>query len=229
VVIRGFLTEIIERLRRDGASSMVRPALRYARSYLSPDPFDSRHGTNTGRIEPLWKLKTESPNLAFAVRYQATKENEFYDALKFVNEEWRHFTFIDLGSGKGRTLLMAANLGFQQIIGVEFSEPLVSIARTNLAKKLVSNAVVLHADAASFQFPDSDIVLYLFNPFSEVVMRQVILHLKEIASRRKCYVIYNIPECSGLLEGCGFLTYMGSVPKTSESYSEIGIWKSVIT
>ncbi len=33
--------------------------------------------------------------------------------------EFNQFTFIDLGSGKGRTLLMASDFPFRKILGVE--------------------------------------------------------------------------------------------------------------
>jgi hypothetical protein len=44
------------------------------------------------------------------------------------------FTFIDLGSGKGRVLLMAAAYGFKRIIGVEFMPELHRVAEENIRK-----------------------------------------------------------------------------------------------
>ncbi len=43
------------------------------------------------------------------------------------------FTFIDLGSGKGRVLLMASEYPFQKIIGVEFMPELHRAAQKNIA------------------------------------------------------------------------------------------------
>jgi SAM-dependent methyltransferase len=44
------------------------------------------------------------------------------------------FTFVDLGSGKGRVLLMAAAYGFKRIIGVEFMPEWHRVALENVSK-----------------------------------------------------------------------------------------------
>jgi SAM-dependent methyltransferase len=44
------------------------------------------------------------------------------------------FTFVDLGSGKGRVLLMAAPYGFKKIIGVEFMPEWHRVAQENIRK-----------------------------------------------------------------------------------------------
>jgi hypothetical protein len=42
------------------------------------------------------------------------------------------YTFIDMGSGKGRMLLLAAEPPFRRIIGVEFASDLDALARSNV-------------------------------------------------------------------------------------------------
>ena len=173
------------------------------------DDFDLRHGTDTAGIEPLWKFKIRSPNARFGVRYQTTGEQELLDALKFLQEDPRTFTFVDLGCGKGRALLVASKLGFQQVIGVEFARELVDIARTNLAKMRISKAVVRHGDAAEFHFPSTDIVVYLYNPFSQEVMRKVVTNLRE-SSAKTLYLIYSDPKFPQVFDSSGFLNRLGS-------------------
>jgi predicted RNA methylase len=41
-------------------------------------------------------------------------------------------TFVDIGSGKGRALIIAAEYAFKRIIGVEYSPSLATICRRNL-------------------------------------------------------------------------------------------------
>ncbi len=91
---------------------------------LVQDSFDLRHGTDTGGIEPLWKFHIRSSNRSFGFCYQPTDEKELVDAVNFLSEDLRAFTFVDLGCGKGRALLVASNLGFEQVIGVEFAREL---------------------------------------------------------------------------------------------------------
>jgi hypothetical protein len=104
-------------------------------------------------------------------------------------------------------------------MGVEFVPELVEIARTNLTKRRIANAVVLHADAAEFRFPNSDIVVYLYNPFSQDVLRKVIANLRECISNR-LYVIYKVPKCAEVLDSSGFLRRFGCPPATRD----IQIW-----
>lgn len=57
----------------------------------------------------------------------------FPELLKRLNLDWNSFTYLDLGSGKGKSLLMAAELPFARVIGVELSEKLVKAAQKNLS------------------------------------------------------------------------------------------------
>jgi len=113
---------------------------------------------------------------------------------------FRDFTFIDLGSGKGRTLLMASDYPFRRIVGVELLPSLHQIAQQNLRqyKSESQKCFALESicgDATAFPFPDDPLVIYLFNPFPESGMRQVVanLELSLRAHPRPVYVLYHNP------------------------------------
>jgi SAM-dependent methyltransferase len=129
---------------------------------------------------------------------------------------------IDLGCGKGRTLLVGSKLGFKQMIGVKFMREFVEIARTNLARRRIANAVVLHVDAADLDFPDSNTVVYLYNPFSQEVLRKVVANLKAGCLKR-LYVIYKGPQCAEIFDSSSFLRRFGSPPAAHH----IKIWSAV--
>jgi predicted RNA methylase len=75
-------------------------------------------------------------------------------------------TFVDLVSGKGRALIVAAFYPFARIIGVEYSPQLTAIWRQNLQKLGVADKCeVISADAADYQFPDGTLLVFLYNPF----------------------------------------------------------------
>src|SRR5579862_1729723 len=171
--IQLLVVKIGQNLRQNGLRATFSKAFASLRSIRRADDFDLKRGTDTGGVGPLWKYKISSPSRRFGERYQATDEQELVDAITFLHENLQTFTFIDLGCGKGKTLLVAANLGFKHLIGVEFANELVEIARANLTKAGIVNAVVEHADAADFNFPSSDIVVYLYNPFSQEIVRKV--------------------------------------------------------
>lgn len=202
---------LFQTIRVDG----LRPTFRKAFSQLTRqslvDDFDVRNQTDTSGVVPVWKLKIESPNAGAGTRYQPTTEQEFVDAIRFIQEDLITMSFVDLGCGKAKALLLAAGLGFKQVIGVEFALELVKVANLNLKKLKTSNALVFHLDAAEFCFPDTDMVVYLYNPFSEEVMRKVVVNLRKVA-RRKLYVVYNNARCAEVLDSSGFLTRLGSPP-----------------
>lgn len=212
--VRLLTSKVVQILRQEGLWALFgkgMQSLERARSH-DPDDFDLKYGTDTSGIEPLWKFKIPSPNARFGVRYEATQVSELVHAIASLPENLKSFTFVDLGCGKGRAVMIASSLGFKDLIGVEFALELVEIAKSNLAKRKILNAIVLHADASDFRFPDSNIVVYLYNPFSQEVLKKVISNLKECFGK-KLYVIYKTPQYGELLDASGFLKRCGSPSK----------------
>ena len=125
---------------------------------------------------------------------------------------FRDFTFIDLGSGKGRTLLMASDYPFCRIVGVELLPSLHQIAQQNLSqyKSDTQKCFALEsicADATAFPFPNDPLVIYLFNPFPETGMRQVFANLEQSLREhpRPVYVLYHNPLLEHVVAESGFL------------------------
>ncbi len=91
-------------------------------------------------------------------------------------------TFVDLGAGRGRVLVLAARMGFHRVIGVELDPVLTSDARRNVARWAASRRgqrqgtaiSVLHADAADFEWPHGPVLVSLFNPFGAETLRRVL-------------------------------------------------------
>jgi SAM-dependent methyltransferase len=125
---------------------------------------------------------------------------------------FRDFTFIDLGSGKGRTLLMASDYPFRRIVGVELIPALHQIAQENVrqykseSQKCFALETIC-ADAIRFPFPEEPLVVFLFNPFGETGMRQVIANLERSLSARprQVYVLYHNPLLEHTLSESGAL------------------------
>jgi SAM-dependent methyltransferase len=94
-------------------------------------------------------------------------------------------TFVDLGAGRGRELILAARMGFRRVIGVELDERLASDAESNIARwssrgganRKNQEVRVLHSDAASFTMPAGRLVVSLFNPFGAETLRRVLTSL----------------------------------------------------
>src|SRR5262245_24487752 len=93
--------------------------------------FDWKYGTDTMRWVPPQELNAESTNQSHSVYYQATKSRPLLQLLAQL-ELPKACTFLDIGAGKGRVLLIACQYGFEKVVGIEFSPQLCAIARKNI-------------------------------------------------------------------------------------------------
>jgi SAM-dependent methyltransferase len=159
---------------------------------------------------------------AQAERYMPTEEGLLEAAVAFAGIEPTRFSFVDLGCGKGRPLILAAQLRFRRLIGVEIVPALANIARANLAQLGVA-AEVHTGDAARFVFPPEPVVLFLFNPFKAAAIGAVIEALRAARSP-ELVVIYHAPEHGELLDASGFLTRLGS-PRGWGGRRGVAIWR----
>jgi hypothetical protein len=158
--------------------------------------YDIDHGVDT-----TWanvSLATRIRELLSEGQYQPTEPGLFHEILDSVPADMSGFTFIDLGSGKGRTLLMASGYPFGRIAGVELLQELNEVAIQNVARyrseeQKCFNIESFAGDARDFVFPSEPTVLYLFNPFPEHVLRAVLSNLRQSlpVAPREVYVIYH--------------------------------------
>ena len=163
----------------------------------------------------------KSPNKSIAFRYETIGEQEVLDSLERLEIDPGQFSFVDLGCGKGRILIIAEQYGFKSVTGVEFSSDLVAVARRNLKRVGAHRASVLEGDAADYSFIGGHTVLYLFNPFGLAVMETVLANLSAVKTH-PLYIIYVNPVCADLFDRCDFLRRH----VTFSSEHEIAIWCS---
>jgi SAM-dependent methyltransferase len=203
------ISEVFARFRRYGILTTIKKAIEYV--LYTDDSFDRINHTDTGKKEPLWRLRISSSNKQFAVRYDPIDESDLIAALHYLRVDPTNFVFVDLGCGKGRALLVADKYGFRRVIGVEFAHKLVEIAQRNICLTNSKNITVIEGDAAEFPFQASHMVLFMFNPFTTPVMKKVLENLRN-ASLSQFYVVYVNPACFQLLDDCGFLTRIATLP-----------------
>lgn len=149
--------------------------------------------------------------------YQPTVPAEFHDVLAQIPADLSEFIFIDLGSGKGRALLLACGYPFREIIGVELQPQLHRIAQENIIRfpsegRFCRRITSLCMDAREFRFPDDPVLLYLFNPFPDYVLEAVLKNFEASlrASPRSAFIIYNTPIERHVLERFGYLEQIHS-------------------
>jgi SAM-dependent methyltransferase len=201
-------------------SHAVRHAIKQGIEKFNPvqDEFDIRYGTDTSGSINLWKYRIESPNARYGVSYGSTSEQHIEVLLAPLP---RTASFVDLGCGKGRPLLVAAKLRFKTVIGVEFVRELAEVARGNL-RKVGTGATVVHEDAAAYEFPAGPLIVYLCNPFMAAVMSPVAQKLRR--HKGELWVIYVNPRHGHLFD-----SWMERMPLTllqAKVYSpeSVAVW-----
>jgi predicted RNA methylase len=140
----------------------------------------------------LCRLDISSGNEIHGTRYQASPADACERLFAFLPIHYEDFTFADLGAGKGRVLLVASRFNFRRIVGVEFARELVEIARRNM-ERYGCRCELVHCDAAEYEFPADNLVVYLYNPFGPEVLRRVLTALKRVRRTRDVYMIYLHP------------------------------------
>jgi hypothetical protein len=151
-------------------------------------------------------------------RYQPSDPAPFHESIRSLGIDYAQFDFIDLGSGKGRTLLMASEYPFRRILGVEAVPALHHLACENIRKyksatQKCSRLESLCSDARDFQFPPVPLVVYLFHPLPEAGLRTVIANMQASVREhpRPLYVIYHNPLLQHVLLEAGLRKVRGSL------------------
>jgi SAM-dependent methyltransferase len=169
--------------------------------------FDREHGVTTQAIFFLSQLGSiENEAYAHATHYEPVPVEAFRALIACLSEAVvRRSTFVDAGSGMGRALLLASEYPFKQVLGIELSPVLHAIANANLstARGLAVRCRDMRlrcVDARRARYPKGDLVVFLFNPFDETVLRAVLDRI--VGSRRpgeRVVVIYHVPVHSDVL------------------------------
>ncbi len=124
----------------------------------------------------------------------------------------RTASFIDLGSGTGRALLVAADYRFKHVIGVEQVAELHETANVNLGQ-LSENFLRCSwlenrlGDATAYALPVDNLVIYLNNDWSASALDKILSHLKYSFNYtpRSIFVIYVNPVKKYVFDRYSFL------------------------
>jgi SAM-dependent methyltransferase len=169
--------------------------------------YDWQHGVNTCGDAKLADLTLVGSNADHGVFYHPAHPKFLREVLNSLKIDFSTYTFIDLGSGKGRALLVASEYPFAEIIGVEFAAELHEIASRNIQSyrsktQRCKNVRSVNLDAAEFEMPATPLVLYLFNPFRPAVLVPVLQRLQRSLDShpRDVTMIYAAPFHAGLIE-----------------------------
>jgi len=175
-------------------------------------PFDLKWGVQTSGLIPGRLLKTGHTHDRHSTAYFGVAPSVFRALLK----RWQRtkpvapieqFTFIDVGAGMGRAMLLAAKYPFQQVVGIELNPALAKVAQRNLEIWRAEGRVrtpmqVVCGDAVDLPFAKGPCVVFLFNPFGPSVMRRLMKRLAVAFADRagQLDLLYVNPEQESVIE-----------------------------
>jgi SAM-dependent methyltransferase len=199
--------------------------------------FDKRHNVRTcQQWDPAWVAQIASPNWKHGIGYEPVPVVDAAKILAGLNIRHEEFVFVDIGAGKGRAVLMAAEYPFKRIVGVEYSSALTDVLKANISSYRNPNQKCfelegLHQDATTYAIPLDKVVMFFHHPFESVVFQQILARIEQSLAHhpRKMLAIYYDPHCEVVFRNspCFRLVKRGSASGHSTICDEWVIYESV--
>jgi SAM-dependent methyltransferase len=212
--------------------ALTRVASRRDQTIARPEmhPFDQQYGVDTSGLIGGGSLRSGHQHDIFNTAYYGIAPSRFRWAVGQWIADPTHapiqtYSFVDIGCGKGRAVLMASEFVFQQVVGVELHASLAEVAESNVsvwqaAGRSVCPIRIVCQDATEFAFSEGASLLYLFNPFTAPVLKRLVEGIEEAFSQRPGMldlIYFNPPPDCLLQEHPGFQRlWTGTIPTSQE-------------
>lgn len=144
------------------------------------------------KTEDIVELEELGINPTLGTRYQPTSYATLRRVLKIAKNKGFD-TIVDIGVGNGRSLVVANEVGFSNLFGVDISSKLIRNSKLNF-DKLHINAHLDICDVSKYELPNGDLAIFLFNPFGADKISELIEKL--VSRENKYLVIYHNPKHS---------------------------------
>ena len=210
---------------------------------LRRHPIDLQYGTDTSGLVDHLTLHRDATLVGQLRPYMGSQPTIIRRALDTLGDI-AGYTFVDIGCGKGRPMIVASEYPFALALGYDISADLVRIANANavvMARHFPQRPPIraLHANVSDLQVPSGKAVVFLYNPFGAELMRSLLEKLEaELASGaiQHLYIVYDNPVCGEVFDNSRYLTRwfageftydheeLGFGPEDKES---VVIWQSV--
>jgi 16S rRNA G966 N2-methylase RsmD len=172
---------------------------------------EKKYRIHTSGYDELKHLQEKGIDLSHSTIYMPANYYMLEKMMSEINKLTHTKTFLDIGCGKGRAMAVAAHHGFKKITGIDISKKFVEETRQNLAvvQQQFPGATfdVLMQDAFYYQIPVDISVIFIFNPFDEVIMSGVVenILISQEKNPRTIWVIYINPLYENLFLDNGFV------------------------
>ncbi|MFZ6814675.1 methyltransferase domain-containing protein [Undibacterium sp. Rencai35W] len=173
--------------------------------------FDLRYKTNTHTWLPKDNWEEKPDNFEHGFMYMCSWTNEIQNSFKIVKSllatDFDDYSFVDIGCGKGKVVIVwkqecLREENQQAVYGIDFYQPLIAIAKKNYSKVFNEEGIFLLRDATQTEFNEfgKKVIVYLYNPFDEIILKQVMERLRDHPS----IIIYNNPVHAQVVIDSGY-------------------------
>jgi SAM-dependent methyltransferase len=169
--------------------------------------FTRRYSLDFEGFIPREKLIAESAeSLANSNNYRPYSNFHLKRLLqKALDTGIKFDNFVDVGCGKGQPCIFAKKyFDFPNVYGIDFSEPLIEVAKHNLAKMSYKNVFFLTADATSWKIPRGNTLVFLFNPFNDIIMEKFLTLNLDHFARYPSLIAYGVDAHVSTMHQLGF-------------------------
>lgn len=164
--------------------------------------FDNIYGTETADEIALSAVgiagsDAERGNLI----YRPLWENNFHSTITLFHETLGNrlssYSFVDIGSGKGKLLLLASLYPFKRVRGIEYATGLHKISEKNIScfrnvNQRCHDIAAILGDALNYKLPPGPVVAMMFNAFDIKTTAKVLTTLidQRAPGMGACFIIY---------------------------------------
>jgi SAM-dependent methyltransferase len=174
---------------------------------LRRHPIDLQYGTDTSGLVDALVLKREERLVHELNPYMGSQPTVIRRALDTLGDIGG-YTFVDIGCGKGRPLIVASEYPFAEVVGYDISSDLVETANANaalIARRFPARPPIraVNANVANIAAPSGKIVVFMFNPFGPDLMGTLLRNLEAglvSGAIQHLFIVYDIPVCGGLFD-----------------------------
>jgi SAM-dependent methyltransferase len=164
------ISGLTRRFEDKGAWGFLKEKARFELCSMFERTWDRTHHVDTSGQIDLVNLEVVGENRSRGNSFRSTSPRTFRFLAEIFPTDRSKYTFIDVGCGKGRVVLLASQLGFNQVIGLEFSPWVAEVAKKNIRtfrgnRARLDSCSIVVTDALEYQLPNEPLVIYLYTPF----------------------------------------------------------------
>src|SRR5918995_3371678 len=145
--------------------------------------FDHAYGVDTGGTIPLERLHVLGGPSMDRGCYEGVSVKHFAFAMGLLPDPPERWSFVDIGSGKGRAVLLAMGYPFRRVVGVELVPELHAVAQENLRRyrgpRASPSVELICGDATKAPLPTGEVVIFFYNSFRGALLHRFLDHLEQ--------------------------------------------------